>query len=237
MKITPIRTRIIKLPKDNIFDIFDNLKIKNGGIVVVTSKIVSIHQGRCVPINSVKSKDDLIVKEADYYIPRKNVPGNAAILKIKNSNLIASAGLDENKNAGYYILLPDKPEKIAKEICLHLKKKFSLKKLAVIITDSHTTPLKFGVTGFCLGFFGLEPFNKYFDKNGEEIVASRVNIIDSLAAAAVLEMGEQSEQTPLAIIKDTRNIKFTDKETFQQTVMTFEKDIYYPILKIFKEDI
>jgi F420-0:gamma-glutamyl ligase len=237
MKIIPIKTRIIKLPKDDIFDIFDNLKIKNSDVIIVTSKIISIHQGRCIPIDSVKSKDDLIIKEADYFIPRKDVPGNATMLTIKNSNLIASAGIDENKNAGYYILLPDKPEKIAKEICLYLKKKFSLKKLAVIITDSHTIPLKFGVIGFSIGFFGLEPFKKYFDKNGEEIVSSRVNIIDSLAAAAVLEMGEQSEQTPLAIIKNTPNIKFTDKETFQQTVMAFEKDIYYPVLKNFKEDI
>jgi F420-0:gamma-glutamyl ligase len=226
---------MIKLPEDNIFDIFDNLKINDGDIVAITSKIVSIHQGRCISIDSVKSKDDLITKEADYFIPRKNVPGNAAVLTIKNSNLIASAGVDENKNAGYYILLPDQPEKIAKEICLYLKKKFSLKKLAVIITDSHTAPLKFGVTGFSIGFFGLEPFKKYFDKNGKEIVASRVNVVDSLAAAAVLEMGEQSEQTPLAIIKDTSNIKFTDKETFQKTVMTIEEDIYYPLYVNFQK--
>ena len=237
MKIIPIKTRIVKLPKDNIFDIFDKLKIENGDIVIVTSKIISIHQGRCIPIDSVKSKDDLIIKEADYFIPRKEVPGNAAVLTIKNSNLIASAGIDENKSAGYYILLPDKPEKIAKEICLYLKKKFSLKKLAIIITDSHTVPLKFGVIGFSIGFFGLDPFIKYFDRNGEEIVASRVNAVDSLAAAAVLEMGEQSEQTPLAIIKDAQNIKFTDEEVFQQTIMTLEKDIYYPILKTFKEGI
>lgn len=237
MKIIPIKTRIVKLPKDNIFDIFDNLEICDGDILAITSKIISIHQGRCIPIDSVKSKDDLIIKEADYFIPRKDVPGNAAVLTIKNSNLIASAGIDENKSAGYYILLPDKPEKIAKEICLYLKKKFSLKKLAVIITDSHTIPLRFGVIGFSIGFFGLDPFIKYFDKNGEEIIASRVNAVDSLAAAAVLEMGEQSEQTPLAIIRDAHNIKFTNEETFQQTVMAFEKDIYYPVLKNFKEDI
>lgn len=224
----------MKAPKDNIYDLFDNLKINNGDIVAITSKIVSIHQGRCVPINSI-NKDELIKKEADYYIDRNKVPGKAVVLTIKNSTLIASAGIDENKNAGYYILLPNKPEKIAKEICLYLKKKFSLKKLAVIITDSHTTPLKFGVTGFSIGFFGLDPFIKYFDKNREEIVVSRVNVVESIAAAAVLEMGEQSEQTPLAIIKDARNIKFTDRETFQQTVMTIEEDIYCPMLKIFKK--
>lgn len=234
MKITPIKTRVVKAPKDNIYDLFDNLKINNGDIVAITSKIVSIHQGRCVPINSI-NKDELIKKEADYYIDRNKVPGKAVVLTIKNSTLIASAGIDENKNAGYYILLPNKPEKIAKEICLYLKKKFSLKKLAVIITDSHTTPLKFGVTGFSIGFFGLDPFIKYFDKNREEIVVSRVNVVESIAAAAVLEMGEQSEQTPLAIIKDARNIKFTDRETFQQTVMTIEEDIYCPMLKIFKK--
>jgi len=233
MRITAIKTRLINLPKDNIYDIFDNLKLKNGDILAVTSKIVSIHQGRCVPIDSVKNKDELIVKESDYYIPRIDVPDKATVLTIKNLNLIASSGIDENRKAGYYILLPTKPEKMAKEICQYLKKKFSLKNLGVIVVDSHTSALKFGVTGFSIGFFGIEPFKKYFTGNRKEIIASRVNIVDSLAATAVLEMGEQDEQTPLAVISEINNLKFTDKETFSQTLMSIKKDIYYPLTKNF----
>lgn len=232
MEIIAIKTRIVKIPKDNIFDLFENLSIKDKDIILVTSKIISIHQGRCIPIDSV-NKDELIKKEADYYISRDKVPGKAAVLTIKNSTLLASAGIDENKNEGCYILLPQQPENMARDICLYLKKKFSLKNLAVVITDSHTMPLRPGVVGISIGFFGLEPYKKYIDKNGDEIVASKVNIIDSLASAAVLAMGEYDEQTPLAIIRNASQVSFTTKETYKDTYLSIKKDIYYPLLKNF----
>lgn len=233
MKVTAIKTRVIKTPKDNIFDIFDNLKLHENDILVIASKIISLHQGRCIPMGKIK-KDDLIKKEADYYISREKVPGKAAVLTIKNSTLIASAGIDENKKAGYYILFPEKPEKIAKEICDYIKKKYQLKNMAVIIADSHTSPLRPGVTGISIGFFGLEPYKKYYDINKTELVASRVNIVDSLAAAAVFEMGEQDEQTPLAVIKEV-DVCFTNKDTYQETILPIKKDIYYPLYKNFKK--
>ena len=50
LNFIPIKTRIVNPPKDEIWDILDNLEIVDGDIVFITSKILAIHQGRCVPV-------------------------------------------------------------------------------------------------------------------------------------------------------------------------------------------
>ena len=39
--------------------------------------------------------------------------------------------------------------------------RFSLKNVGVIITDSRTTPLRWGVTGFSIAYSGFEPLKNY----------------------------------------------------------------------------
>ena len=47
---TPIKTRLVHPPKDDIYDILDSLPaLEEKDIVFITSKILGIHQGRCVP--------------------------------------------------------------------------------------------------------------------------------------------------------------------------------------------
>lgn len=238
MEIKAIKTRIMQPPKDDLFNLLDNylLNLENNDILVIASKIVAIHQGRCLPISENLDKDELIKKEADYYISREEVPGKYAILTIKENFLAASAGIDESNANNYYILLPKKSVEIAKEIHSYLSKKFALKNLGIIITDSRSAPLRVGVTGISIASYGIELFRDYrgtkdlFDR---EIKISRTNIVDSLASAAVLEMGEGKEQTPLAIIKNA-NINFSLSANYEDLKIPQEKDIYLPLLKNFK---
>lgn len=240
MEIIPIKTRIIKPPKDNIYEVIDEfcLPLQEKDVFLLTSKVLAIHQGLCIPINSIKNKDDLIKKEADVFIPREECPGEYVILTIKNSTLIPSAGIDESNANGYYILWPKESAKEAKKICKYLKKKFSLKKLAVIITDSYTMPMRYGVMGISIGFYGLNPLKDY---RGEKDIFGRIikmaqsNIVDALAVMGVLSMGEGNEQKPMAIIRKADFVEFTDKETYKKSLIPTKEDIYYPLLKNFHE--
>jgi coenzyme F420-0:L-glutamate ligase len=239
MQIIPIKTRKIIPPQDDLYKILDKYcpKLKDGDILLITSKILSIHQGRCIAINKIKNKDKLIKSEADVFIPRKECPGEYAILTIKNNTLIPSAGIDESNALNHYILWPKNPEKEAKNICQYLKKKFSIKKLGVIITDSHTTPLRSGTIGISIGFYGLEPLKDYRGKEdlfGRKLKISRVNVIDSLASVAALAMGEGKECTPIALIRGAK-VEFTNKETFRNLFIPFKEDIYYPLLERFRK--
>ena len=236
MNILPIKTRIMNPPKDDIFEVLNTYgpPLQEKDILLITSKVISIHQGRCIRIDDVKDKDALIKKEADRWIPRSECPGEYAVLTITDGTLIASAGIDESNANGYYILWPKNSEKIAKEICIYLKKKFSLKDLAIIITDSHTTPLRYGSLGMAMGYYGLEPLQDYrgskdiFDR---PLKMTQHNMVEALAVMGVFSMGEGNEQTPLALIRNAPGITFTERETYK--TVQIKEDLYYPLLKNF----
>ena len=84
-------------------------------------------------------------------------------------------------------------------------KKHDVTQPGVLITDSHTKPLRKGVTGIALGWFSFEPLYSYIGKPDIFNVPLQVpqnNILDAWATVAVFMMGEGSEQTPPAIIKE-----------------------------------
>ena len=225
-------------PKDNIYPILDKYlpPLNEGDILLITSKIVSIHQGRCVKIEAAGNKDDLIKKEADSYIDRVKCPGGYVVLTIKGHTLAASAGIDESNANGHYVFWPEKINETAAEICAYLKKKNKLKKMAVIITDSRSTPLRYGAVGVAIGFYGLEPLRDYRgteDIFGRKLRMSRSNIVDSLSSAAVLVMGEGAEKIPLVIARGVKPVKFTNRHTYKDLIIPIKEDIYYPLLKEF----
>ena len=239
MRFIPVKTRPIMPPKDNIYPVLDKYlpSLNEGDIVIITSKILGIHQGRCVKINkdTRDEKDALVMKEADYYIPRKYVPHEYS-LTIKDNTLVAAAGIDRSNGNGYYILWPKNTNKLLQEMCGYLKKKYCLKKLALIAIDSHSLPLRHGTTGVAMGFFGLKPLKDYRgapDIFGRKLKVSRANIVDSLASISNLLMGESNETTPLLIIRGARFIEFSDVQTYRQLIMNNKQDFFYPLLKTF----
>ena len=164
MNIYPIKTRVLKPPQDNLYEVLDSAlpELAEGDIVVVTSKIVSIHQGRCVLISEAV-KEDLVKSEAEKYLPPScNTIGVAITIKL--NTLIPNAGIDESNGNSFFILWPKDPQKSAKAIWQFLRKKFNIKDLGVIITDSRLTPLRQGVVGYAIGYFGFNPIKDYRGK-------------------------------------------------------------------------
>ena len=241
MIIKAIKTRKFIPPKDDLWELLSKVKLINeNSVVVVTSKVVSIGEGTCIPISQI-DKDDLIKQEADKYLPRQFVPEELVMYTLKNNMLIASAGIDESNGKGYYILWPKDPNKSAKEIWQFLKNKFKLNYLGVIITDSRLIPLRGGVVGYSIGYFGFKPIKSYIGKLdlfGREFKMETSNIPDSLASAAVLEMGEGKESRPIAIVSDIPDVEFINKKYIDSGDNSFEieekKDVFYPFLSSVK---
>lgn len=238
MQVTAIKTRKFLPPKDDLWDLLSAVKsLRENSVVAVTSKVVSIGEGQSIAIGDI-GKDKLIAKEADKYLPRTFVPNGLAVYTIKNNLLIASAGVDESNGAGYYILWPKDPQVSAKRIWKFLKEKFNLKNLGVIITDSKVTPLRRGVVGVAVSYFGFKPLKDYRrtkDLFGREFLMETSDIPDSLSSAAVLEMGEGAEQSPIAVITDIPYIEFIQKKYNPKNIdlrfeMPEKEDLYYPFL-------
>ncbi len=239
MIIETVKTRILKPPKDDLLKVIgESIKsLQEKSIVVITSKVVAIWEGKCIPINASVSKDDLTIQEADFYLPRSAVPMAWCMHTLKDNIFIPSAGIDESNANGYYILWPKDSKKTAKKLWVWLRKKYKVKNLGVIITDSHTIPLRRGVLGISLAHYGFDPLKDYRDKPdlfGRLFKMAQTNIADGLAAASVVIMGEGSESTPICIIKDIPWIKFVSKPVksklpFSSFEIKTKEDMYYPL--------
>lgn len=242
MIVKAIKTRKFLPPKDNLWDLFSEIKsLKENSVVAITSKVVSIGEGRCIEISKI-SKDELAIKEADQYLPREASPDGMILTTIKNNMLVASSGVDESNSANYYTLWPKNPKLSAKKIWKFLKKKFQVKNLGIIITDSRLVPLRRGVVGIAIAYFGFKPLKDYRNKKdlfGREFKMETSNLPDSLATAAVLEMGEGSESQPIAIISDIPNIEFIKGEFRPKSFddefeIPLKIDMFYPFFSSVK---
>ncbi len=239
MKVTPIKTHALIPEKDeNIQEILDRYlpSIAEGTILAVTSKIVSICEGRFVRMDEI-NKDDLINQEADLYIPKEENAFNITVT-ITNGMLAAGAGVDESNGDGYYILWPENPQKSANTIREYVTQRQGLKDFGVVITDSKTSPLRWGVTGVAIAYSGFKPLKDYVgspDLFGRPFQFEKLSIMDSLASSAVLVMGEGAEQQPLAIIEDSPLVQFQDRnpndEELKSLTITMDSDVYGSFLK------
>ncbi len=243
MKIQALKTRLLNPPNDDLIDAIKKSikKIPEKSILCITSKVVSIWQGRCIPNNAFTDKDALIIKESEKYVERKYALNKWVMHTIKNNLFIPSAGIDESNARGYYILWPKDIKTTAKKLCLWLRKQYKLKNCGVIITDSHSVPLRRGVVGISLGHYGFSALKDYRGKEdlfGRRLKLTQTNIVDSMAAAAVLLMGEGAEQTPLALVTDLDFIEFSNKkQKITKKYSSLEVPISEDLYKLFFKNI
>lgn len=240
MEISAIKTRILNPPRDNLLSAITTAlsEIRENTILCIASKIVAIGEGRCVPKAQVKEKDKLIISEADLYLPRNYTPNSWILHTITHGTLIPSAGIDESNANGHYILWPKDPDKSAKDLWVKLTQHYKLKSLGMVITDSRSVPLRRGLVGFCLAYYGFKPLKDYREQKdifGKTLKVSMANIPDSLAAVAVFAMGEGSEQTPIVLISGAQKIAFTSKEykpkkLYSSFSVPLNEDLFSPFI-------
>ncbi len=230
MEIIPLKTPLIK-PNNDIAGIIAERAnahdIADGDIIVVSSKVVALAEGRIVDytkINAGKrakklaqaySLEDgfaqLVVDEADAIFGGVR----RAIMTLKNGIFVANAGIDHsNAPINHAILWPNNPQRSAVE----LRKKLSNalgKRLGVIICDSHCIPLRAGSAAVAIGISGM---HAVIDERGKkdlferELLITRRAVADNLSCAAVSVMGECAECTPAAIVRGANVHTYEGKE-------------------------
>jgi len=243
LTITPITTSKFHLG-DDLFEFLDKhlTKIVEGDVLVVTSKIVALAEKRVVKKNTgdKSEKHQLVKQEADWWLPPDKSQYNL-MLTIKDGTLAVNAGIDEsNIDSGYYLLLPKDSYQSAYQIWLYLKKRFQVSRVGVIVSDSMTMPLKWGVFGNALAHCGFKAMVSYVGKKdlfGRQMQMTTINLPQSLAQAAVFAMGEVDEARPLAIVRGVETIapvEFQDrpptKKEIKEIYIDLKDDVYEPVL-------
>ncbi len=238
MLIKSIKTEKVTAGSSDLISILDRsiTEFSERSILAITSKIVAICEGSVKATDSI-DKNKLIAQQSDLYLPPSANRYNIS-LTITNGLLIPNAGIDESNSTDGYVLWPKDSEKTADNIWHYLRKRFNVKKCGVLITDSKTTPLRWGTTGVALAHSGFEALHDYRqqpDIFGHPMRVTQANLMDGLAAAAVLCMGEGNEQTPLATISDLDSITFQDRTSTKKErellKIAVEDDLYGSILQ------
>ncbi len=229
MIVKSIKTRVFREREDLFSFVMRYLrKIPERTVIVVTSKIVSLAEGRTARIENKLTKEKLIKQESDWARETKYV-----WLTVKSGMIMASAGIDESNANGKLILLPKDSFKTARVLRRKLMRRYKVKCLGVLITDSRTMPLRAGVMGVALGYAGFRGVRDYRgrpDIFGRPFLFSRTNIADGLATAAVLLMGEGNEQQPLTTITDAP-IVFCDRVRRKELCIDIKDDMYRPLFR------
>ncbi len=222
MQVYAVETRTVKAG-DDLVDIVlgalkaQDLELQDKDVLALASKIVSYSQNRIVRLNEIRPSEkakklakqyslapefaELVLREAE------TIYGgvNKAMLTLKDGTLTPNAGID-SKNApeGCVVLWPIRLKSWTKNFREAIEHR-SGKHVGILVVDSGLTPLRVGTSGLALAVAGLKTIRDHRssrDLHGRTITITRHAVVDDLASAAHLMMGEATEKTPIVLIRE-----------------------------------
>ena len=211
-------------PGDNVARIIvetcekNGFKVQEGDVIVVAQKVFSKAENRLFRLREVvpSRRAQELAKETGKS-PRfvELVLGEAVnVLKASHEVLLVedkrglvciNAGIDRSnvEGRGNFALLPENPDESAKECRLEMKKLTGLN-VAVVVCDTYSRPFRRGQVNFAIGAAGINPFRDYRgtrDLFGHVLKVKNVAVLDELAAAAELLMGQAKEARPIVVFR------------------------------------
>lgn len=217
--------------------IYENIELEDRDIVIIASTIVAKAEGEIFRL------EDIMVGEEALEIAARNGKDARfiqAVLSRSREVLVdtpfmlvttlaghtcVNAGVDEsNVENGFLLYSPENPDSSALNIGKRLEK-ISGKKLSVIITDTNGRAFKLGQTGVAIGIYKIKPIKCWIgevDLFGKTLEITEEAIVDELAGAANLLMGEGAGGIPVVVI---RGLDYYSEDN------TSIKEIYRPEVK------
>jgi coenzyme F420-0:L-glutamate ligase/coenzyme F420-1:gamma-L-glutamate ligase len=157
--------------------------LRDGDVLVVSSKIVSKAEGRAV---RAPDREDAITAETVRLVARRR---DTRIVQTRHGLVLAAAGVDaSNVEPGTVLLLPEDPDASARALRAAVRDRLGVS-VAVVITDSLGRPWRQGVVDVAIGVAGLEPVHDLRggkDGYGNLLEVTVVAVADEIAAAAEL---------------------------------------------------
>ncbi|MBL8079360.1 MAG: coenzyme F420-0:L-glutamate ligase [Anaerolineales bacterium] len=200
-----------------------DIELMENDIIILAQKVVSKAEGRLVNLATItpsqkaielgtKTEKDprvveLILQESNEVV-RTRV--GAIIVEHKLGFICANAGIDHsnvagdgNENEEYVLLLPEDPDRSARQLRAAVFQKTG-KTIGVMIIDSHGRAWRNGTVGLCIGLSGIPALideRGWKDLFGYTLKITVVGVADELAAAASLMMGQAAEGTPAVHVR------------------------------------
>ncbi|MFQ5710707.1 MAG: coenzyme F420-0:L-glutamate ligase [Candidatus Geothermarchaeales archaeon] len=216
--------------------------LQDGDILVVTHKIVSKTEGRVVNLKDVEPSPfaqtlaqqsgrrpevlELVLREAQLIIKMRK---GTTITKTKQGWICANSGVDVSNVSGgdAVALLPENSDRSAQIIRKRIRE-LTGRDVAVIISDTTGRPLRRGQIDVAIGVAGIEPIldlRRKRDLFGYTLKVKQTAIVDEIASAAELVIGQVREMTPAAII---RGLKYprSDLATSKSLLRPLSRELF-----------
>ncbi len=204
--------------------------LRENDVLVVAQKIVSKAEGRrvrlaevtpsprAVELASRTGKDprvvELVLRESRDVL---RVGREVIIVEDLRGLVLANAGVDQSNVGaeGEALLLPVDPDASARRLHDAFARTAGVH-VAVIIADSLGRAWRLGTIGHAIGVAGLPALvdlRGRVDRDGRTLRHSELGLADSLAAAALLTMGEANEGRPAAIVRGLSGLRAAEQTT------------------------
>ncbi|PSK64431.1 Coenzyme F420:L-glutamate ligase [Micromonospora sp. MH33] len=179
--------------------------LRDGDVLVVTSKIVSKAEGRLVDVpadgpDRLAARDEVLAGETARVVATR---GATRIVQTHHGFVMASAGIDaSNVDKTRLVLLPEDPDASARALRAALRERYDLD-VAVIVSDTMGRPWRNGLTDVALGVAGMPAIRDHrgeIDPYGNELQLTQMAVVDELAGAGELIKGK-CDQVPVAVIR------------------------------------
>ncbi|MEV4725776.1 coenzyme F420-0:L-glutamate ligase [Micromonospora humida] len=179
--------------------------LRDGDVLVVTSKIVSKAEGRLVDVPAdgperLAARDEVLAAETARVVATR---GPTRIVQTHHGFVMASAGIDaSNVDKTRLVLLPVDPDASARALRAALRDRYRID-VAVIISDTMGRPWRNGLTDVALGVAGMAAIRDHrgeVDPYGNELQLTQMAVVDELAGAGELIKGK-CDQVPVAVVR------------------------------------
>jgi len=240
MNVAAVKTKLVEVG-DNLNQVIASSveRLEEQSVIVIASKIFSFCEKRLIPKTTTEKSEkwDLAKREADWWLdPNESI--YQCMLTIKGNWMFANGGIDESNSEGdFFSLWPKNPQESVNQVWQFLRTHYDLDQVGVIMSDSISMPLNWGVISHGIahcGFKGLKSYIGTPDLYGRTMQMEQVNMIQSVVVAGTLEMGEGAEQTPIAIVTGVKGIEFQDRvptiDELAALRVELKNDIYAPLL-------
>jgi len=170
--------------------------LRDGDILVVTSKVVSKAEGRVVR----QDRATAIIEATDRVVA---VRGTTWIVRTRHGLVMAAAGIDaSNTERGTIVLLPVDPDASARGLRERILSDAGAN-VAVLVSDTSGRAWRMGQTDIAIGAAGLQVLHEYdgqTDDYGNLLAVTAPAVADEIAGAADLVKGKLG-RSPAAVVR------------------------------------
>jgi coenzyme F420-0:L-glutamate ligase/coenzyme F420-1:gamma-L-glutamate ligase len=170
--------------------------LRDGDVVVVTSKVVSKAEDRVV----TGDREQAIDGETVRVVAERDA---TRIVETRHGFVLAAAGVDaSNVPTGTVALLPEDPDRSAGRIRAGLRRRLGVT-VAVVVTDTFGRPWRNGLVDVAIGAAGIDVLDDHrgrVDAHGHALEMTVTAVADEVASAAELVKGKLAG-VPVAVVR------------------------------------